>query len=116
MEAFHLTDGGSAFNVLLNLNVDNAERAWNDYQEAQTKKQPPTKDCCFGLCIGDEFTHFGETGVITGMNNTEVWILWSDGSVGQRPRELMRYACPTGRHYDDLYNILTALQKGPDNA
>lgn len=65
--------------------------------------------CCYGLHAGDEFNMFGDTGVVTGMDSTEVWVLWSDGSAGQRPRELMRHAHATGRHYD-ITEILAAME------
>ena len=113
-EAFNLTEGGSVFNVLLNFNVDNAERAWNEYQDVQIIKQQ-LPDSCYGLHIGDEFTQYACIGVVTGLTPGRVHILWSDGSVGDRARSMMNTAHPTGRHYGDLSDILAALQKGPDH-
>lgn len=73
------------------------------------------EDSCYGLHVGDEFVQAACIGVVTGLTPGRVHILWSDGSVGDRARSMMNTAHPTGRHYGDLSDILTAMQKGPDH-
>ena len=41
--------------------------------------------CCYGLHAGDEFNMFGDTGVVTGMDTTEVWVLWT--KTGLKPHK-----------------------------
>ena len=115
-EAFCFTDNMPDPETFLKNNTAAALAAtWEEYKTEKKKQQEQTADSCFGLRIGDEFVQAACIGVVTGLTPGRVHILWSDGSVGDRARSMMNTAHPTGRHYGDLSDILTALQKGPDN-
>lgn len=103
----------SIYNVLFLYGYKSAQEAVDAYKAEYTEH---AEDSCYGLHVGDEFVQAACIGVITGLTPGRVHILWSDGSVGDRARSMMNTAHPTGRHYGDLSDILTALQKGPDNA
>ena len=115
-EAFCFTDNMPDPETFLKNNTAAAlAETWEEYKAEKKKQQEQTADSCFGLHIGDEFIQHACVGVVTGLTSDYVHILWADGSVGDRVRSLMNTAHPTGRHYEDLSDILTALQKGPDN-
>jgi len=102
----------SLYNVLFLYGYKNAQEAVDAYRAEHNEH---AEDSCYGLRIGDEFTQYSCVGVVTGLTPGRVHILWSDGSVGDRARSMMNTAHHTGRHYCDLSDILTALQKGPDH-
>lgn len=103
----------SLYNVLFLYGYKSAQEAVDAYKAEHNEH---AEDSCYGLHVGDEFVQAACVGVVTGLTPGRVHILWSDGSVGDRARSMMNTAHPTGRHYGDLSDILTALQKGPDNA
>lgn len=102
----------SLYNVLFLYGYKSAQEAVDAYKAEHDEH---AEDSCYGLRIGDEFVQAACIGVVTGLTPSRVHILWSDGSVGDRARSMMNTAHPTGRHYGDLSDILTALQKGPDH-
>lgn len=110
--AFPECKDATLYNVLFLYGYKNAQEAVDAYWAEHDEH---AEDSCYGLHVGDEFLQHACVGVVTGLTPGRVHILWSDGSVGDRARSMMNTAHPTGRHYGDLSDILTALQKGPDN-